>query len=110
MSPACCHRTEDGTLVPYSGVWESSGTGSRTECWTLNMSEWNHTLVRSPNGDDVCSLSDILEAGVVPRRYSLKPMVCMRTPHLAEESNPNLSPVLRQMLLDGATQHGNTLP
>src|SRR5690242_20297752 len=62
-SPASCHRTEDGTLVPSSEGWSNSGMGSPTECLTLSTSEWTATLVPSPNDGAVCSLSDILETG-----------------------------------------------
>jgi hypothetical protein len=67
--PASCRRTEDGTLVPFSGAWASSGMGSPTECLTLNTSDW-------PSDANVCSLSDILETGDVPQRYYLSPTAC----------------------------------
>ena len=42
---------------------------SPTECWTLSSSEW-------PSDAAVCSLSDILETGDVPRRYFLSARAC----------------------------------
>ncbi len=45
-------------------------------CWTLNTSEWNHTLVPSLKDDGVCSLSDILETGAVPQRFFLSAKAC----------------------------------
>ena len=68
-SPACCQATEDGTLVPSSGSWASSGMGSHTAFWTLNTSEW-------PSAAAVCSLSDVLEIGEVPQRYFLSATAC----------------------------------
>lgn len=98
-SPACCHRTAGGTLVPFSGRWENSGTGGPTECWTLNMSEWTHTLAPSPNDGDVCSLSDILEPiGTVPHRYSLSPKECMGILRRAAEGGDQLNPAFEAAL------------
>ena len=68
-SPASCHRTEDGTLVPSSGRWSNSGMGSPIECLTLNTSEW-------PSDAAVCSLSDVLETGAVPQRFFLSATAC----------------------------------
>ena len=76
-SPACCQATEDGTLVPSSGSWASSGMGSPTAFLTLSTSEWNHTLAPSLSDAGVCSLSDILEdSGSVPQRYFLSAKAC----------------------------------
>ena len=67
--PVSCQATEDGTLVPSSGSWASSGMGSPTEFWTLNTLEW-------PSDAAVCSLSDVLETGEVPQRYFLSATAC----------------------------------
>lgn len=76
-SPASCHQTVDGTLVPSSGSWANSGMGSPTEFWTLSTSEFNHTLAPSLSDAGVCSLSDILEdSGSVPQRYFLSARAC----------------------------------
>lgn len=66
--PDSCHQTEDGTWVPSSGRWETSAMGGPTECWTLATSE-------SPNDAVECSLSDILEADVLPK-FFLSPRAC----------------------------------
>ena len=77
MCPVSCHPTEDGTLVPSSGRWRNSGMGSPTECWTLSTPEWTATLVPSHSGDDVCSLSDVLEETPdVPQKYYLSQKAC----------------------------------
>ena len=74
--PESCPMTEDGLLAPSSGGWQNSGMGSPTEFLTLSTSEWNHTLAPSLKDDGVCSLSDILETGDVPRRYFLSARAC----------------------------------
>lgn len=68
-SPVCCQATEDGTLVPSSGSWASSGMGSHTAFWTLSTLE-------SPSNAVASSLSDILEAGSVPQRFYLSVRAC----------------------------------
>ena len=68
-SPAYCPQAEDGTLVPSSGRWLSSGMGSPTECWTLSSSEW-------PKDAAVCSLWDTVETTDVLPRYFLSPKAC----------------------------------
>lgn len=90
-SPASCHRTEAGTLVPYSGAWSSSGMASPTECLTLNSSEW-------PSDAGVCLLSDILETGDVPRRFFLSATACQGILRRAEKRGKELPTMLRQAL------------
>ena len=86
-SPASCQATEDGTLVPSSGSWASSGMGSHTAFWTLNTSEW-------PSAAAVCSLSDVLETGEVPRRYFLSAKACAGILRRAEKRGRALPPPL----------------
>lgn len=76
MSRVSCHQTEDGILEPSSGRWSNSGMGSLTEFWTLNTCEFTATDGLFLNDDGVSSLSDILEAGNVPRRYYLTAQAC----------------------------------
>jgi hypothetical protein len=97
-SPASCRLAEDGTLVPSSGAWANSGTGSPTECWTLSTSEWNHTLAPSHSDGGVCSLSDILETGDVPRRYYLSAKACAGILRRAERRGKSLPEPLRLAL------------
>ena len=68
-SPASCPLTEDETLVPSSGSWASSGMGSPTEFWTLNILE-------SPSNAEESSLSHVLEIGELPPRYYLSVRAC----------------------------------
>ena len=90
-SPACCHREEDGTLVPSSEGWGNSGMGGPTESWTLSISDW-------PNDASVCSLSAVLEAGNVPRRFYLTARACAGILRRAEKRGKELPTALRQAL------------
>ena len=99
MCPVSCHPTEDGTLVPSSGRWHSSGMGLPGECWTLSGAEWTATLVPSRSDDDVCSLSDVLEAtGDVPPRFYLSPKACAGILRRAERRGKTLPEALRLAL------------
>ena len=98
MYPAFCHPTEDGILVPSSGRWQNSGMGSPIGFLTLSTSEWNHILAPSLNDDGVCSLSDILETGVVPRRYFLSAKACLGILRRAAKRGKELPPPLRRAL------------
>lgn len=97
-SPASCHRTEDGTLVPSSGAWSNSGMGSPTECWTLSTSEWTGLDGLSLNDAGVCSLSDILETGAVPQRYFLSARACAGILRRAEKRGRDLPVALSRAL------------
>jgi hypothetical protein len=68
-SPVSCRPSEGGFLMPSSGPWRNSGTGSPTECWTFKTSE-------SPGGAVDSSLSDILETGDLPPKHDLSPKAC----------------------------------
>ena len=92
--PAYCPATKDGTLVPSSGSWASSGMGSPTGFLTLSLSEWNHTLAPSLNDEGVCSLSDVLETGEVPQRYFLSARACAGILRRAEARGRALPPHL----------------
>lgn len=93
-SPASCQATEDGTLVPSSGSWASSGMGSPTAFWTLSLCEWTVTGAPSPNDGTVCSLSDVLEIGEVPPRYFLSAKACAGILRRAEARGRALPPHL----------------
>ena len=90
-SPAFCPAMEDGTLVPSSEGWQSSGMGSHTGCLTLNISEW-------PSDANVCSLSDTLEIGDLPQRYFLSATACKGILRRAEKRGKDLPPALAQAL------------
>ncbi len=90
-SPASCHRTEDGILVPSSEGWQNSGMGSPTAFSTLNSSAW-------PNAAAVCSLSDILETGDVPRRFFLSATACQGILRRAAKRGKSLPPSLHDAL------------
>ena len=98
MSPASCHRTEDGILVPSSGGWANSGMGSPTECLTLSTSEHADTGQQFLSGGAVCSLSDILETGDVPQQYYLTAKACRGILRRAEKRGKSLPPQLAHAL------------
>ena len=97
-SPVSCQAGEDGTLEPSSGRWANSGMGGPTESWTLSTSEWNHTPGPSPSDDVVCSLSDVLETGDVPRRYYLSGKSCRGILRRAGKRGKDLPQALRLAL------------
>ena len=97
-SPASCQATEDGTLVPSSGCWASSGMGSPTAFWTLSLCEWTATGVPSHSDGSVCSLSDVLETGAVPQRYFLSAKACAGILRRAEARGRALPHALEQAL------------
>jgi hypothetical protein len=103
MSPVFCPRTEDGTLAPSSGRWANSGMGSPTECWTLNTCEWGDgpEPSRSAGGEcssSVASLSEVLETGPLPPRFSLSAKACSGILRRAERRGKALPPMLKAAL------------
>jgi hypothetical protein len=65
--------------------------GSPTEFLTLSISEW-------PNDADVCSLSDVLEAGEVPQRFFLSSTACRGILRRAEKRGKKLPEQLANAL------------
>jgi hypothetical protein len=94
-SPAYCRQEEDGTLVPSSGSWASSGMGSPTEFLTLSLCEWTATLAPSLSDGGVSSLSDVLETGEVPQQYYLSAKACAGILRRAEARGRELPSHLR---------------
>ena len=90
-SLASCHLTEDAILVPSSGCWANSGMGSPTEFVTLSTTEW-------PSAAVVCSLSDVLETGVVPQRYFLSATACKGILRRADKRGKDLPAPLAHAL------------
>ena len=97
-SPEFSPAGEDGTLVPSSGCWGNSGMGSHTGFLTLSTTEW-------PSDAAVCSLSDTLEAGSVPRRYFLSAQACAGILRRAEKRGKELPAALLAALASVATSH-----
>src|SRR3990167_7228739 len=97
-SPVSCRREEDGTLAPSLGGWQNSGMGGPTESLTLSTCEWNAFHGPFPSGDGVCSLSDILETGDVPRRFFLSARACQGILRRAERRGKELPTMLRRAL------------
>ena len=98
-SPASCHQTEDGTLVPFSEGWSNAGMGSPTECLTLSISEW-------PKDAAVCSLSDVLETQPVPQRFFLSATACKGILRRADKRGKDLPTPLRLALTSVADSSG----
>ena len=90
-SPACCRLTAEKRLEPSSEGWGNSGMGGPTESWTLSTSDW-------PNDASVCSLSQVLEAGNVPRRFYLTPRACAGILRRAEKRGKVLPAALQHAL------------
>ena len=90
-SPVSCRLTEEKILVPSSERWGSWGMSGRTESSTLNGSEW-------PKDAVVCSLSHILEKGILPQRFYLSPKACAGIMRRAEKRGKELPPMLKQAL------------
>jgi hypothetical protein len=98
MSPVFCPRMEDGTLAPSSGRWANSGMGSRTECWTLNTCEWGDGPEPSRSAGDVSSLSDVLQTGPLPPRFSLSKKACEGILRRSQRRAKTLPPMLKAAL------------
>jgi len=99
-SPASCHQTEEGILVPSSGAWRKSGMGSPTAFLTLNTLEF-------PSDAAVCSLSDILETGDLPQRFFLSATACRGILRRAEKRGKTLPTRLLhalQVVADGLNE------
>src|SRR5688500_637287 len=105
-SPASCRATKDGTLVPSSGSWASSGMGSPTEFLTLSLCEWTATLAPSHSDGSVCSLSDVLETGEVPQQYFLSARACAGILRRAEARGRALPEPLAAALRQVAGESG----
>ena len=88
---ASCRQTEEGILVPSSGVWSNSGMASPIESWTLSTSEYHSAAV-------ACSLSDVLETGAVPQRFFLSATACRGILRRAEKRGKDLPPSLLRAL------------
>ena len=94
--------TSKGTKTVTSGhsstPWRSAGIRHAGESWTLNMSEWTHTLVPSHSDGSVSSLSDILETGDHLRPYYLSPRACAGILRRAAKRDKTLPAALERAL------------
>jgi hypothetical protein len=71
--------------------------GSHTEFLTLSTSEWHSDAA-------VCSLSDVLEIGVVPQRFFLSATACQGILRRAEKRGKKLPSALQEALLNASIQ------
>lgn len=91
--------TKDGILPPSSQVWQKSGMGSPTGCWTLNTSESPSVAVES-------LLSDVLvEIGEVPAQSFLSPTNCCGMIRRSDRRGLEMHPKLREALMNRAVLH-----
>jgi hypothetical protein len=72
--------------------------GSHTGFLTLNTTEW-------PSAAAVCSLSDTLETGDVPRKYFLSPKACQGILRRAEKRGKALPEMLKHSLEQISQEH-----
>jgi hypothetical protein len=75
---------------------------SRTECLTLSTSEW-------PKDAVVCSLSDTLETGDLPQRFSLSATACQGILRRADKRGKKLPERLQRALEAVAASDGSDL-
>lgn len=99
MSPVSCLRTEEGILVPSSGVWRNWGMGGPTGYSTLNGSECPRDAVES-------TLSDIWETQDVPPRFVLTAKACSGILRRAETRKKTLPEPLYHALMQATVQNG----
>ena len=93
------HRMGDGTFLPSSGRWPTSGFGTwPTEFWTPGSSEF-------PSGGGVCSsLPDVLQEGA-PARFFLSPRAARGILRRAEKRGRGLPRALQAALTALASTH-----
>ena len=109
-SPVSCPADKEGILVPSLGRWGNSGTGGPTGSLTLNTAEWTDDGPKpSRSAGDGCSslvatLSEILEVGNVPPRFSLSERACAGILRRAERRGKCLPPMLKAALEQAASQ------
>ena len=93
--------------IPHSS---RQGAGGQTRVWlldlkelprgvslTLNISDW-------PNDAAVCSLSQVLETGLIPQKYFLSAKACAGILRRAEKRGKELPTALRSALTSAAAQ------
>ena len=90
--------SKETILTASSKGWQNAGISEPGGLLTLSLPEFNHTLLPSPNGDVVCSLSDILETGDHLQRYCLSAKACAGILRRAEKRGKTLPKALRAAL------------
>jgi hypothetical protein len=78
--------------------------GGATDALTLNTCEWGDGPEPFRSAGDVCSLSDVLETGALPEKYSLSPRACSGILRRAERRGKELPPMLKKALEAVASQ------
>jgi hypothetical protein len=72
--------------------------GGATDALTLNTCEWGDGPEPSRSAGDVSSLSDVLETGPLPPRFSLSAKACSGILRRAEKRGKALPPMLKAAL------------
>ena len=83
--PESCRNVQDTSALPG-------------EYLTLSIPEHNAFRGPFPNDAGVCGLSDILEAGPIPRKYYLSPRACLGILRRAAKRGKALPPALHSVL------------
>jgi hypothetical protein len=109
MSPVFCQADAERILVPSLERWGNWGMGGPTGCWTLNGAE--HTGIHAPSRSAdaessllVASLTDVLETGPLPQRFSLSAKACSGILRRAERRGKALPPMLKAALEQASTK------
>jgi len=115
--PNCYRYSPDGKLIRPKADGEASESSSsrpdvsgwRGGCLTCSMPEWTAFRERYRNAETVCSLSDILETGDVPRKYYLSQKACLGILRRAEKRGKELPAVLKEALLTASGRRLNSV-
>ena len=99
--------TEDLPPQDLFAMLDATDTVWHGACWTHNLPEFPDFLSPYPNGGGVCSLSDILEIGPVPRKYYLSRTACNGILRRASKRGKSL-PAMLEIALN--RQAGNIVP
>lgn len=77
--------------APLSKAWPSAATVFHGQCWTLSSSAWR-------SDGSACSLSETLEEGPIPARFSLSPRACAGILRRAGRRGRDIPEALRRAL------------
>ena len=89
--PGCVNSSSQVTSPSSFNGFRTSGILAPGQCWMLNTSAWR-------SGASACSLSDILETGVIPPQYFLSPKACAGILRRAAKRGKELLAALKMAL------------
>ena len=114
MSPACSRSATTPSVASSRAFLERTppsfrhGANGRTRVWLLDPRAQSRGGSSTPNSSDwhngavVCSLSQVLEKGSIPRRYFLSSKACAGILRRAAKRGKTLPPALHQALMSVA--------